>query len=186
MEAGTLLVQAEPAPARATVPSPRVEDFERIEEYLRVYLDQERFTSRYPRAQQRWSQVWAMLWRANSTDKVVAVADQACEVMSEFVAALADLHEPHPLDPIRKPTLVDRAGTLQRLVAVIETYRPALGDNRCALLHTLLDYWQALSDSVQRHREHRAGRMLGRLTWEDGRRVVVLTAMVMVEVDRSL
>ncbi len=186
MEAGTLLIQRAPAPTRAAAPSPRVEDFERIEDYLRAYLVQERFTSQYPRAAQRWSQVWAMLWRANSTDRVVAVADRAYEVMSEFVAALVDLHELHPVDPGWTGALGDRDATLERLASVIESCRPALGDGRCALLQTLLDYWQALSDSVQRHREHRAGRVLGRLTWEDGRRVVVLTAMVMVEIDRSL
>jgi len=193
MEAGTLLAQREPVATRSAAPSLRVEDFERIEEYLCAYLEEGRFTSRYPRAEQRWSDAWAMLWRANSTDKVVAVANEAREVMSEFVAALVDLHGPHQADPGSTGTLEgrtgmleSRTGILERLSAVIEMYRPALGDSRCGLLQTLFDYWQALGDAVQHHHEHRAGRVLGRLTWEDGRRVIVLTAIVMVEVDRSL
>lgn len=186
MEAGTLLAQREPAATRSPPPSLRVEDFERIEEYLCAYLEQERFTSTYPRAEQRWSDAWAMLWRANSTDKVIAVADEACEAMSEFACALVDLHEPHPADRHSTRTLEHCSGTLERLSAVIEMYRPALGDSRCGLLRTLFDYWQALGDVVARHREHRRGRVIERLTWEDGRRVVVLTALVMVEIDRSI
>jgi len=185
MEAGTLLAQREPVAIRFAAPSLRVEDFERIEEYLRAYLEEERFTSRYPRAEQRWSDAWAMLWRANSTGKVIAVTDEACEAMSEFACELVDLHEPHLADRRSTRTLEDPAVTLERLSTVIEMYRPALGDSRCGLLQTLFDYWQALNDVVTRHREHRPGRVIERLRWEDGRRVVVLTALVMVEVDRS-
>jgi hypothetical protein len=164
-------------------PAVRVEDFEQVEDYLHAYLDSERFRSGYPLASQRWLDAWAMLWRADSKDKVIAVGHEARETMQEFASALVERHEPRTANP-------DSTKTLERLSAVIEMYRPQLGDSRCELLETLLGYWQALNHVLERHEhserhEHGAQKVRERLRWEDGRRVVMLTAFVMVEFDRS-
>ncbi len=174
--AGTLAVVAAPLPGRGGGPCVRIEDFERTEDYLRAYLDDERFTSRYRLAHQRWCEASAMLWRADSTDKLIAVAEMAREAMREFACALVAWREPHA-------ALADSTDTLLRLTSLLEIHRPQLGDARCGLQEALFDYWNALCNAVQRH-EDPAQRLYGGLRWEDGRRVVVLTALVMVEVDR--
>jgi hypothetical protein len=46
-------------------------------------------------------------------------------------------------------------------------------------------YWGTVNDLIQRQ-EHGAQREGGALAWEDGRRVVFQTAIVMFEIDRSL
>ena len=71
------------------------------------------------------------------------------------------------------------------LSAVVEANRPRLGDSRCEFLASLFDYWRVLSRVVQ-PAENDALEPSELMRWEDGRRVVVFTALVMVEVDRSL
>lgn len=178
MEAGTSVVQAGAVPSCATDPRVQLHDFERLEDYLRAYVEDERFRSRYLRAGELWSDASAMLWRADSRDKVIAVSSKAREAMWEFASALVEWHGAHGASRVSSETL-------DRVSSVIEMYRPQLGDSRCALLEALLSYWQALNSVVQRHRD-RAQDVRERLTWEDGRRVVVLTALVMVEVDRCV
>ena len=119
-----------------------------------------------------------MLWDADSRVKVVALATEAREAMREFACALVDWSEPHAAVQESKDTVV-------RLSALVEMQRPRLGEDRCALQAALLEYWDALCTAVQRHGDpHQT--VQERLRWEDGRRVVVLTALVMVEVDRCL
>jgi hypothetical protein len=48
-----------------------------------------------------------------------------------------------------------------------------------------VDYWGTVSDLVQRQ-EHGAQKQGAELTWEDARRVVFQTAIVMYEVSRAL
>jgi hypothetical protein len=48
----------------------------------------------------------------------------------------------------------------------------------------LLEPWRALGEKLQRH-EQGAQPPDERLRWEDGRRLVLLTALAMVEFDRS-
>ncbi len=179
MQAGTLSVQAGLASYRASAPVVRVEDFEQVEDYLHAYLNDERFKAAYPLASRGWSEAWAMLWRADSKDKVIAVGQMAREVMQEFASALLDWQEPRAANP-------GSTKTPDRLSAVIEVYRPRFADSRCEFLEALSDYWRALNDVVQGHEHGGAHKVRERLRWEDGRRVVILTALVMVEIDRSL
>jgi hypothetical protein len=179
MEVATLPVQAGLVSDRISEPVVRVEDFERVEDYLHAYLNDERFKSAYPLASQGWSEAWAMLWRADSKDKVIAAGWRAREVMQEFVLTLLDWPEPRAANP-------GSTKTPDRLSSVIEMYRPQLLGSRCEFLEALSDYWRALNDVVQRHEHGGAHKVRERLRWEDGRRVVVLTALVMVEIDRSL
>jgi hypothetical protein len=153
----------------------RVEDFDRVEDYLQAYLADERFTSAYPPAYERWSEAVTMLYRAGSKDGILAAGRKAREAIREFARILAESRGPCVAAP-------DEGDGLSSL---IETCRPWLADSRCELLRSLLAYWRALADVVHRHEQdaQEAGRPL---TWEDGRRIVFLTALVMVEIDRSL
>jgi hypothetical protein len=179
MEATRLPVQAGFLADHANeLPVVRIEAFKRVEDYFDAYLDDERFKVAYPLASEGWSEARAMLWRADSKAKVIVVGRRAREVMQEFASALLDWQEPRTAD--------QDSNTSDRLSAVIEMYRPHLGDSRCEFLESLCTYWWALNDVVQRHELGVAHKLSERLKWEDGRRLVVLTALVMVEIDRSL
>jgi hypothetical protein len=70
------------------------------------------------------------------------------------------------------------------LTSVADAYREQLGDERSELLGGLLEHWRALLLSVRRH-DDRSRPPAAPLHWEDGRRLVLFTALVMVEFDRS-
>ncbi len=221
MGSATLLVHARGGPDGAwhepdgTIePAVRFEDFERVEDYIRAYLDDGRFGSTYPEAYQQWSDAWAMLWYANSRDKVIAVGAKARAAMAEFAHDLIERDEPpgesadsapgesadsaqgESADSAEMPARgADSAATLDRgqdstetlglLAAAIETYRPQLGDGRCMLQEEMLGYWRSLNEAVERH-EHAVRGARQRLRWEDGRRLVIFTALLMVEIDRCI
>ena len=191
VEASTLPVQVKPLPPAAhergtrveeLAPSSehlRVEDFDRVEDYLRAYLADQRFRSAYPAAYERWSEAATMLYGAGSKEGILAAGRKAREAIQEFARILADSRGGAVSTP-------DSAGAEADLLSsLIETYRPQLAESRCELLKSLLAYWRGLEEAVHRH--ERPAQDAGEpLRWEDGRRIVVFTALVMVEVDRSL
>jgi hypothetical protein len=136
-----------------------------VEDYLRAYLEDERFRSTHPLACGRWIVAWEMLWCADSRTKVIAVGQRAREAMHAFSISL----RPDPVDGV---------------AGVVGAYREQLGDERSELLGGLLEHWRALAESVSRH-EHGMPAGAERLRWEDGRRLALFTALVMVEIDRS-
>ena len=84
------------------------------------------------------------------------------------------------------PSTTDPAKTRDRFSDVVDARRGDLGDRKSDLLDALFDYWKAACDLIQRQ-EHGGQRQDGEpLTWEDGRRVVFQTAVVMFEIDRTL
>jgi len=120
-----------------------------------------------------------MLYCGQARDSVLAAGQVAGECLQEFVGALAASYDLPACGPD------STEGALERLSCLIERHRAALGDGRCELLSALLSYWRALNGDLERHVDD-AQKVEEPLRWEDGRRVVVLTALVMVEVDRSL
>ena len=73
----------------------------------------------------------------------------------------------------------------QRVRGVLELHRDKLGSREKEFLDSLIAYWSAANDLIQRqeHGDQKSGR---ELIWEDGRRVVFQAASVMFELDRSL
>jgi hypothetical protein len=91
------------------------------------------------------------------------------------------------IDPQWPEVLADgsqRPDPLDGLTSIAEAYGEQLGAGRSQLLRGLLEPWRALSEMLQRH-EHVSQPVDERLCWEDGRRLVLFTALVMVEFDRS-
>jgi len=73
----------------------------------------------------------------------------------------------------------------RRIRAVLRQHGARVGSTTTPLLDALVGYWKAVSGLAQRQ-EH-GGQKEGRdLVWEDGRRVVFQTAVVMFETDRAL
>ena len=151
---------------------------EQVEAVMREYLDSDRFRSGYPAAYARWREAVELLWGADSERELSTIGHKCREAIQEFATALVDRHQPPSVNP-------DKAKTRDRISAVVNLRRAELGEARSALLDAMFDYWRAAGDLVQRqeHAGQREGQPLG---WEDGRRVVFQTAVVMFELDRTL
>ena len=85
-----------------------------------------------------------------------------------------------PLDAPEKKDL-----TFARVRAVLQRQKDGLSERKWGLLDALLVYWDKAIDLVQRQ-EHGGQKQGDPLVWEDGRRAVFQTAIVMFEIDLSL
>ena len=152
---------------------------ERVEESISRYLDEPAFKEKYPLAYQRWQEAANLLWGDSSADELTTIGHKTREAVQEFATALvqrAGLDGTVDGDP---------AHTVARLRAVIDASRENLGDARRHLLDALLTYWGEVHDLLQRQ-EHGGQKEGEPLAWEDGRRAVFQTAVVMYEIDRTI
>lgn len=149
-----------------------------VEEDLRSYIDSQAFRTQYPSAYQSFAEGERLLWQPDSQEQLTTVGHHAREAMQEFATALVERHHPPDPDP-------DPAKTVRRLSAVVEHHRPQLGEGRSDFLDALASYWWHLNAIVQRQ-EHGGQKEGEPLIWEDARRVVLHTGVVMVEIARTL
>ena len=149
-----------------------------VQENLLSYLDGPEFQSRHPIAHQKWEQAVTRLWEEDSAQQLTTIGHLCREVMQEFVTSLAARHQVDLSDlPVDK--------TVKRLQRIVDKKRDGKRAAELALLDASIVYWGTLSDLVQRQ-EHGAQKENEPLTWEDGRRVVFQTCVVMHEISRSL
>jgi hypothetical protein len=123
-------------------------------------------------------QAESLLWECDSREQLTAIGHFCREALQEFATALADEHQPADVDK-------DIQHTVARIKAVLGLRRGDLGKTEKQFLDALITYWGTVSDLSQRQ-EHGAQKEGELLIWEDSRRVVFQTAIVMFEVDRSL
>ncbi len=152
--------------------------FQRIVAHMRNYLAGDVFIKKYTVAYQKWETAEEMLWASDSENQLTTIGHSCREALQEFATALVDRYQ---LNDAEK----DISKTVRRLKAVLEHKKEKFGKTEKPFLETLLNYWGTVSDIIQRQ-EH-GGQKEGKpLVWEDGRRVVFQTAVVMYEIDSSL
>jgi hypothetical protein len=150
---------------------------QRIEE-SRALPQRRRVQSRYPSAYQRWQEAANILWSDSSADELTTIGHNTREAVQEFATALVDhtaLEGAHG----------NPAHTVARPRAVIDASRDRLGDARHDFLDALLVYWGEVNDLLKRQ-EHGGQKEGEPLSWEDGRRAVFQTAIVMYEIHRAI
>lgn len=151
---------------------------QKVETTIRNYLVADHFQQEYPKAYQNWTKAEAMLWESDSQDKLTTIGHLCREAMQNFATALVEQFQPPDVD-------VDKAHTVSRLRAVLDLRAKLLGKSEKPFLDALLAFWGTVSDLVQRQ-EHGGQKEGQPLVWEDGRRIVFQTALVMFEVNSSL
>jgi hypothetical protein len=151
---------------------------QQVEEELMRYLDADAFHQSYSVAYRRWAEAVELLWGSDSQQQLTTIGHLCREAVQEFATALVDRHQPPDMD-------TDRTHTVARTRAVLDQHASKLGTTAAPFLDALLAYWGTVSDLVQRQ-EHGAKKEGRPLVWEDGRRVVFQTAVVMFEIDRAL
>jgi len=151
---------------------------QQVEEAVVRYLDSSAFQARYPQAHRRWSEAAELLWASDSERQLTTIGHRCREAMQEFATALVERHQPPGVDR-------NKAHDVARIKVVLNQHALRLGTTTAPFLDALLPYWGTVSDLVQRQ-AHGAQREGQPLVWEDARRVIFQTAVVMFEVDRSL
>jgi hypothetical protein len=151
---------------------------QQVEEELMRYLDSDTFQRVHPAAHRKWSEAAERLWASDSQQQLTTIGHLCREAMQAFATGLVDQHQPPGVD-------TDRAHDVARIRSVLQQHAAKLGTTAAPFLDALLAYWGTVSDLVQRE-EHGAQKEGRPLVWEDGRRVVFQTAIVMFEVDRTL
>ena len=116
---------------------------------------------------------------AEPQQQLTTVGHHCREAMQEFADALIKRHNG---EADAQP---DKTKTVARVRMVFNVYSGKLGDKEKAVLEALLNYWGTVADLTQRqeHGEQKEGEQL---VWEDARRAVFQTLLVMFEVDKAL
>jgi len=151
---------------------------QRVENETRQYILSTQFKSDYVAAYQKWVMAEALLWGADSEQQYTTIGHHCREAMQEFADALIKRRSPSNVEP-------DKAKTVARVRAILELYAVNLGRTEKAFLDALLVYWGTVSDLTQRQ-EHGSQNVECPLIWEDARRVIFQTLLVIFEVDRAL
>jgi hypothetical protein len=150
----------------------------RVEAKIRNYLDADHFKRKYPRAFQKWTSANDKLWSTDSEKQLTEIGHLCREAMQEFVTALVHQFTPPEVN-------VDKAHTVARLKAIIKLKASQFGKTLTPFFDALITYWGTVNELVQRQ-EHGNLKEGPLLVWEDGRRVVFQTAVVMFEIDKAL
>jgi hypothetical protein len=154
------------------------EAHQRVEVNIKSYVDADGFRAKYRAAHMKWAEAEELLWAVDNERQLTTIGHLCREAMQEFVTALVERFAPPNAER-------DRQKIIARLRAVLELHRHHLQATEIPFLDALLAYWGTICDLVQRQ-EHGGQREGQALVWEDGRRVVFQTAVVMFEIDRSL
>jgi hypothetical protein len=151
---------------------------ERIEVEMRRYIDSAQFGASYPEAYRKWLGAEELLWAADSHQQLTTIGHLCREAMQDFAGALIQRYRPPNAEP-------DRAKTVARVRAVFHLYAMKLGNREKAFLEALLVYWGTVNDLAQRQ-EHGSQKEGRPLIWEDARRLVFQTLLVMYEIDKAV
>jgi hypothetical protein len=154
------------------------EPLARLEANVKSYFDGNTFRQKYPLAYQKWSQAEELLWRSNTEHNLTTIGHLCREAIQEFATVLVDRYQPSDVEQ-------EKARTVARIKAVLNLQHDKLGKTAKPFLDALLAYWGTVSDLIQRQ-EHGGQREASPLVWQDGRRIVFQTAVLMLEIDASL
>jgi len=146
-----------------------------VEQEVRAYLDSDVFRRKYSKAFEKWQEAETLLWEADTEQKQTVIGHLCREALQEFATHLVDRFPPSEVDE-------NKSHTIARLKAVLGQFSH-LGSTERLFLEALIAYWGTVSDLIQRQ-EHGAQREKEGLLWEDARRVVFHTMLVMHEVAR--
>jgi len=157
---------------------PQGKPVERIQENIFRYFEFEDFKKEYAAAYKKLKQAEELLWSSDSDANFSAIGHHCREAMQEFAD---QLYNKVTGETSNEPKSHDK----NRIKAVIETKKTEIGTTVPPFLDALYNYWDSISDLVQRQ-EHGAQKEGEPINWEDARRVVFQTANVIFELHRTI
>lgn len=154
------------------------EPIQRVTSETRTYIVSDAFKSRYPLAYEKWAQAEAALWGEDSASQLTTIGHLCREALQEFTSVIVERVQPSNVD-------TNNTMTVARMRAALAHVAGQLGTTEKPFWDALLAYWGTLGDLVQRQ-EHGAQKEGKSLEWEDARRVVFQTAVVIFEIDHAV
>ena len=148
-----------------------------IEKSVKQYIQSTNFRKKYALAYDKWKESEKLLWSEDVQSKLTTIGHLCREAVQKFTTILVDKTNPAHVDS-------DITHTVSRLKTVIRNTQN-LGDSTNEFFEALISYWGAINDLVQRQ-EHGSRKEGSSLNWEDGRRIVFNTMILMYEIDRVL
>jgi len=146
---------------------------ERIENHVKRFIDLSSFHARHATAFATWRKAEELLWRDQDPQSLTTIGHLCREALQDFLDDIVKEAKIADTDP-------HKAHTVTRAKAVVAQLRAKLGDAKSDFLDALLAYLGTVLDLVQRQ-EHGAQREKEDLVWDDARRVVFHSALVMYE-----
>lgn len=169
----------------AELKSQRDQPLEQVEEDITRFLASDEFIRNHSTAAAKWREAAEHLWSGDPERQLTSIGHLCREALQEFADGLVARYGPPDAS-------AEKAKDINRIAAVLNQQKQAIGEGNVNFLKAaadyldaLLEYWRKVNGITQRQ-EH-GGQKEGRpLTWEDARRVVFQTAIVMYEVARTL
>jgi hypothetical protein len=149
-----------------------------VEAEIRQYVNSTQMASLHAISFNKWRQAEELLWGADADIQFTTIGHLCREAIQEFADELVR-SSGVVIDQVSKEK------TVAKIKAVLSVRHATLGDSHAAFLDALLTYWGTVSDLIQRQ-EHGSSKVGAPLEWEDARRVVFQTLLVMYELSRSL
>lgn len=162
----------------ATLNQESADAVSRVETSVERYLNSGFFKESFPQAHSKWMEAEELLWTSDTAPALTTIGHLCREAIQFFATELVERCQP-------PGTSDDPAQTVARVRAVLDLKQHRVGAKRSAFLVALLTYWGTVIDLVQRQ-EHGAQKEGESLTWEDARRVIFQTAIVMFEIARAV
>lgn len=128
---------------------------------------EERLPSEFGQASELMREAARRLMQAQDEHSWSEVGHKCREALQKFAQVLYAQHVPPSQQEV-----IPRDKTVQRLKAVVRRFQGRVGDTTSQLLESLINYWGAVSDLVNKV-EHRSQREDRPLTWDDSRRAVL-------------
>lgn len=151
---------------------------QRVEVAVRHYLDADRFQREYAPAYVRWIEAENMLWSPDAETHLTDIGHRCREAFQEFGTVLVNQYPPPNVD-------MNKAHARARISAVLKERSEAVDEATAKFLEAMLGYLASV-DVLNQRQEHGSQKEGTPLTWEDARRLVFQTMIVMHEVDRAL
>jgi len=145
---------------------------------IRNYINSPDFQKEYPQTHEKWLKAERLLWESDSIQQLTTIGHLCREAITEYIDNLVNQYNPPNAE-------MNKSSTKNRLKSVIDSKASDLGKTEKAFLDALYCFWESVSDLIQRQ-EHGAKREKEKLIWEDGRRVVFQTMVVIYEIDKAL
>lgn len=148
-----------------------------LENSIRQYLDSESFACNFPEAYEKWCQAEKLLWESENKKHYTIIGHLCREAMQAFADEI--------VIKVKVP-IVDsnKAHTVKKIRNVLQTTSTLVtGKTNSAFLEALLAYWGTVSDLAQRQ-EHGEAKKGDDLVWEDARRIVFQSFLVMYEIGK--
>jgi hypothetical protein len=144
----------------------------------REYVNSAEFCGTFGEAIKKWTEAERMLWASDAAQSFTTIGHLCREAVRDFAIVAERTYGKQ--NPDLKPD-----ATVDRLRSLLDARKAGQSKTVAAFLNALLAYWGTVNDLVNRQ-EHGAEKEGEPLVWEDARRVVVHSLMVMYEIDRAL